>query len=363
VNRSAQRWKWFVVGFCAVIAVALYAGVLRQSWLATGTSADIVRAERQGVVYLHPTMGLIGQLVETQSAAVRGAPVDAAALRQALDSLATANGRVGVPLLATQRFADLRTQIEAALSRGPTGREAYDTYSDIVALAVDLAHRVGDTSHLVHDQDLDSYYVMDAALIRLPEAMVYAGRATDLVALAGSQNLSGDDAIRAAVARYRVASAAEEVGTGLNKSVDSTTYADLGTNIARQLDAFRAAVDSFSPPTILPQLAGPVDPTALAAGAHNVFVAALPLSHRLLGELDDLLAAREKAISGERRFETIAAAGGALLGLVLIGVAIVRPRTRRDKPGSRPAPTRDEEFVHSGQSSGWSLARSRGDAY
>jgi hypothetical protein len=111
---------------------------------------------------------------------------------------------------------------------------------------------------------------MDAALIRLPEAMVYAGRATDLVAMAGGgRDLGGDDAIRAAVARYRVASAAEEVGVGLNKSVDTTSYADLGTNIARQLDAFRAAVDSFSPPTMCRSSPGRWT-RRLTAGAHNV---------------------------------------------------------------------------------------------
>ena len=102
-----------------------------------------------------------------------------------------------------QRLADLTSQVESAFAKGETGRAAYDTYSGLVSLAVEMIRRIGDTSHLIHDPDLDSYYLMDAAIVRLPDAIVYAGRATDLVTLAGGGRSAGEDQVRAAVARFR----------------------------------------------------------------------------------------------------------------------------------------------------------------
>jgi hypothetical protein len=325
----AGRLIVVIVGACSLAIAGLFGTVLRQTWQAGTADAGVAKAERSGVVYLHTMVGLIGQLVETQSAAVRGAPVDAAVLRKSLSGVATADRSVGGALGVQQRFADLRDRVEAALSRADHGREAYQTYTDLVALAVDLADQVGDSSHLIHDQDLDSYYVMDSALIRLPNAMVFAGRAADLVTLAGGTELAGDDAIRAAVARYDVATAGEQVTAGLNKSIEATSRAALGTDIALQLDAFRAAVDAFAPPTMLAQLAGSVKAADLAAGAHQVFETALPLAHKLLSELDALLAARQQAIAAHQRFMKEAAGAAGAVGLVLVLVTLVQWRRRR----------------------------------
>lgn len=334
----ASRVVIVIVGACCLAIAGLFGTVLRQTWQASTADAGVAKAERSGVVYLHTMVGLIGQLVETQSAAVRGAPVDAAALRKSLNGVATADRSVGAALGVQQRFADLRDRVEAALSRAEHGRQAYQTHTDLVALAVDLADQVGDSSHLIHDQDLDSYYVMDSALIRLPNAMVFAGRAADLVTLAGGSELAGDDAIRAAVARYDVATAGEQVTAGLNKSIEATSRAALGTDIALQLDAFRAAVDAFAPPTMLAQLAGSVKAADLAAGAHHVFETALPLAHKLLSELDALLAARQQAIAAHQRFTKEAAGAAAAVGVVLVLVTVVQWRRRRShRPTSGPA--------------------------
>src|SRR5215469_14630615 len=235
----ASRLIIVIVTACTLTIAGLFGAVLRGTWQASTADAGVAKAERNGVVYLHTMVGLIGQLVETQSAAVRGAPVDATALRKSLAGVSTADQSVGGALGVQQRFADLRDRAEAALLRNDQGREAYQTYTDLVALAVDLADQVGDTSHLIHDQDLDSYYVMDSALILLPNAMVFAGRSADLVTLAGGSDLGGDDAIRAAVARYGVATAGEQVTAGLNKAVEVTSRAALGSDIALQLDAFQ----------------------------------------------------------------------------------------------------------------------------
>ncbi len=203
-------------------------------------------------------------------------------------------------------------------------------------LAVDIQRQVGDASHLIHDTELDSYYLMDAAIVRLPDAMVLAGRASDLVALAGGQTLGGEDAAQAAVARFGVSTAADQVRLGLNKSVNFTARADLGSNITERLDAFQAAADAFAPPTMLRELAGTVDAATLAANAQKVFAAATPLAHRLLSELQALLDARAAKVSGEWRFTAIASGAIAVLGLVMLWLlALTRRRPARRRGGGR----------------------------
>lgn len=321
-----------------LVAVGLMSEVVHRSWSSSTHDADVVAHERAGVVYLHPLVALVGQLVQTQSAAVRGDSVDAGTLRQRVATMGVADGTVGAELGTTQRYTDLRIAIDAALAGGDTGRAAYQTYTDVVALAVDLAHRAGDTSHLRQDQGVDSYNVMDAALNQLFTAMVSAGRAADLATLAGSSQLSGEDAIRAAVARYDVAAAGEAVTSGLNKSVDATASAELGTAIAPQLDAFRAAVAGFAPPTVLAQLAGNVDAATLAKAAHDVFEAAVPLDHKLLYSLDELLETRQDGVTGQRRFLVLATAGTIVAGLILLGLAVLGAFRRRPAGDGAPGP-------------------------
>lgn len=321
-----------VVSLCAIALAAAFVVVLRQSLAANAGDFGVVERERSGVVFLHPMTGLVGRLVEAQSAAVRGEKVDDAAVRKSLSSMAVANGKVHGVLGTDQRFTDLRRQVEAALDGGGTGRAAYQTYTDVIAITLELLQRVGDSSSLVHDPDLDSYYLMDSALVHLPAAMVYAGRAADLVALAGTTQLAGEDAVKAAVARYGVAASAEKVSAGLNKSIDNTARAALGANIAPQLDAFRAAADVFAPPTMIAQLAGEVNASDLAKAAHEVFTAALPLAHKLLSELDAVLAVRENSLGAQRRSTLWAGAGVVLVvvvALLMFAFTRARPRSRR----------------------------------
>jgi hypothetical protein len=168
---------------------------------------------------------------------------------------------------------------------------------------------------------------MDAAIIRLPDAVVLAGRATDLVTLAGGKTLTGEDQVAAGVARFGVANDAEAVSAGLTKSVDTTNKQDLGSNVAERLDTFKAAADAFSPPTMLAELATTVDAATLAANARRVYSAAASLAHLLLSELQALLDTRAAKLQAQQRFTLGAAAGGVIIALAISWLGIAgRPR-------------------------------------
>jgi len=332
VARSTSRRaaRVLVLSACTLAVAGLFAAVVRQSWAMNSAAAGIVRVESQGAAILHGMTTLVGELVEAQSAAVRGEKVDGESIRKAVAEIEEEDGEYGPVLQTHQRLTDLSAAVESALARADTGHAAYETYSGLVTLAVDMIHQVGDVSHLIHDPDIDSFYLMDAAIIRLPDAIVLAGRAADLVALAAGNELRGEDAVRAAVARFGVSAAAEQVSNGLRKSVDFTASPDLSSHIAERLDAFRAAADAFAPPTMLAQLADTVDPKVLAANARRVYATANPLAHRLLGELQTLLDKRTARLQGERRFTTVSAGLAALAGLVMLWLlALIRRRPGR----------------------------------
>ena len=318
-----------VVMICLVTVAVLFGGVVRQSWSATSQAAEVVRLEAAGAAMMHPMTTLLTELVSAQSAAVRGSEVDQASVRSALTNLQQADARYGAALGTSQRLSALATQIEATFEAGGTGRDAYQRYSSVIDLAIDLIRVIGDSSHLVHDPDLDSYYLMDAAIVRLPDAMVYAGRAADLVALAEPGNeLTGEDAVRVAVARFNVATNARLVTAGLRTSVDNTERSELGSNIVERLDAFRTAADAFAPPTMLQELANTVPARAMAENASVVFTTAQSLAHLLLSELEALLAARAETLAQQQRLIAIATAAGAVL-VVVIAWLVVLPNRRR----------------------------------
>ncbi len=366
MTRSAGRLsaRNVVVSVCAIAMAVLFAAVARQAWTTNAAAAEVVRAEYNGTLVLHPMTTLLSELVAAQSAATRGERVNPEAVRAALSELVVASGEDGDSLRIGQRLTDLTSQIESTFARAETGRAAYETYSSLVSLTVEMIRRVGDSSHLIHDPDLDSYYLMDAAIIRLPDAMVYAGRAADLVALAGGKALTGEDQVRAAVARFGVAYDAEQVSTGLTTGVDFTARSELGTNVVERLDTFRAAADAFAPPTMLQELATTVDAGAMAASARRVSTTANSLAHLLLHELEALLDVRARALAQEQRFTTVAGAAVSLIGFALLWLAIAgRPRRRPtqrfgaipadDLPVGSLAPAREmvdaEQLVRAGR--------------
>jgi len=336
IRRTARI---ILLSSCTLAVAGLFGAVVRQSWLTNSEAAEVVSMEAQGAEILHPMTTLLGEMVKAQSTAVRGEQVDAEGLRKALASVAEVDQKFGVALQTSERLDGLMAQVETAITRGETGRAAYDTYTGLVTLTRDLIRRIGDTSHLIHDPDLDSYYLMDAAIVRLPAAMVFAGRASDLVTLAGGKALEGEDVVRAAVARFGVSAAAEEVNDGLTKSVDFTSRSALGANIAERLDAFRAAADAFAPPTMLAELANTVNAATLAANANRVYAAANPLGHRLLGELQALLEERQAKLAADWRFTAVAGGLVTVIGLVMLWLLATR-RTRTGPADSVDVPSR-----------------------
>ncbi len=340
VRSSDSRFRR---GFRILVAVVLllavgglYGALVGQLKSATDEDESFVALERHGVAYLRPLTRLVGELTAAQSAAVRGAAVDTVALNAAVVAVSEVDRTDGPPLRTQQRWTDLRAAIDKVGKQRPTGPGALDAYADVVALATDLARKVGDTSKLILDPELDSYYLMDAAMLQLPAVLTAAGLAADLAYLTADRGkddqLPYEGFIDVAVARQQVATATEATSTGIRKALDATQRGALGANLTEPLDAFRAAADQLVPPAALRQATPTGNSSTISAAAQKIRATAVPLAAAVLTELDALLAVRQDHLASQRIYALGAAGAGVALAVILLWWSVpARGRARSDE--------------------------------
>jgi hypothetical protein len=324
-----------------VLALALAAAVIAPvatiaAWAAVDadSSHSDVLLGRRGVQYLKPLTALLGALVDGQSAAVRGEPVDAAPIKAHLDAVEDVERQHGAALGTRSRWQTLRDSVVELSERpGGAGIEAYQRWSQAVDLTVALMRRVGDTSKLILGPALDSYYLMDAGLLRLPDVIQGSGQLADLLAMTAA-NRTALDELRAAVVRDRVATASAAVNSGLGKVVDSTSSGRVSAALLAPLDQFGAAADALAPSVAVAVM--PPLPTNVVAASVGVRVAADRLAQTVWDELDGVLANRADELARRRLYMLLIALVGVIAG-ILVGMAGVR-RGRNGQDNAEPPP-------------------------
>ena len=331
---SATGRRAVRVAIGAALAVALLTPVavlFTLVWSSTGDRMAFAADERRGVAYLGPLTRLLSVVTDAQAEAVSGKPINPEPVRAAIVEVDAIDAELGGQLRTTDRWTTIRGIIQERTGRRWNDTiEAYTQFSDLVTQLMELNRKVGDGSRLILDPQLDSYYVMNAALLRTPEILVDSGRYTDLsvLAAAGTDGPAGPgratvrDSAALTAARNRVATNAIDLSDGLLKAFGSTSSTSLGPGLTRPLDDFRTSVDAVAPSNSL--LAQPPvrSPTDLESDQNALQQAALALQEAALGELDRLLDARQNAAERTR----LIAAGAALLGLLVAGAAAVTLR-------------------------------------
>ena len=180
MNRLKYPQKFLLISLLFALPLAFVLYHLNSS---IGDNMDIARKEIQGNAYLRPCLALMRDVAQEkrlarQVLAGRGgtrAAVLAEDARVAADlrAVSAVEARLGETLQTQAQFAALRDSahsLHAGLGQGTVGDS--DAAHDKVTAAVQaLISRVGDTSTLILDPDLDTYYTMDTTLLRVPEAV------------------------------------------------------------------------------------------------------------------------------------------------------------------------------------------------
>jgi GAF domain-containing protein/HAMP domain-containing protein len=163
-------------------------------------------AELYGTRYLRPLQSLL-QAVQEHARLDRAYRQDDATrtqltsarerIEQHLQELEAAQAQYGQALKVTTQVAEMRRQWEKIKTQSDalTLSQSADEHQLLAAAATNLIRFVGDSSFLILDPDLDTYYMMDAVVLKLPESQTLFAQVRDLGlrAIASEATLSPPD--------------------------------------------------------------------------------------------------------------------------------------------------------------------------
>ena len=257
-GRFSIRAKIFLIAFSFSLPIGVLVYLMVDS---INANITVARMEQKGNAYMRPLEHILERIGDDWIAAETCAPdPDACSARRkdastgvtrAIEELARADAEYGKDLLFTGpelakrgrqhvTVANVsREWAELAASKTP-GREQYGHLAGDVRTMIVHA---GDTSNLILDPDLDTYYLMDATLIALPETqdrMAQAG--LDVARLLARGKSTAEERIPVAVSaalleqdRARVMASSQ---TSLNE--DSNFYGTSPTLERNLVPAMRA---------------------------------------------------------------------------------------------------------------------------
>lgn len=269
--------------------------VLGETFLAS-SRADLafVASERAGVQVLRPALGALADLVS-------GRVPDLSALRAAV---------AAHPELGAER-AMAAVDAAAPAAGSPQGA------ATAAAALVDLVGAVGDSSKLVLDPDLDSFYVMDALVVQLPAALAAATEARVSHTGEDEKVRSGHRVLLAGTLGAHADDLAHDVRTALSDTARGILTRELQPMQAVST-ALAALDDSLSQDLTAD---GPADVGAVATAATSAVTPSV-------AALDSLLATRQSALASTERTVLVVTAVSLVLALwLVVGVTVL---TRRE---------------------------------
>ncbi len=332
LSRLRFAHKFALIGLVLVVAVA----VVGRAYVQTQNAQIAFSAkERVGIRVIEPTGELLGSLALARAAAVRGDDGLAerfAAVDETVGKVDAAVKADGAELGLEQDWAKLRDSIEATQGSLPEGvAERSEALGELTAGAAALIVKAGDTSNLILDPDLDSFYVMDALVTKAPGMLTGLADASDQAVLAevDAENAL-DHRIDLALTQGAVMSATSAGVGGLETSYEKTSDSKLESDLSGPAgEAAGAAEKAAEGLTALVRDgdAASVDPAAIDAAIEQA--AAL---HAALGPaLDRLIETRIGGFTGSRRNVLVAATVLVLVALYLfVGLLVaIRQGTGR----------------------------------
>ena len=257
--------------------------------------------ERLGVEYnreVFPLIDLAQQLRrDATAAAANGKEPDTLAgvkekLQAAQAKLAEVDKRLGAELGTTKSFAAVQEAF-AQTSSGKDVESVFKAHTSHVEALISLLTAVTDSSNLTLDPDLDSYFVMDAALFRVPDILENSGKLRGLGsailkagAITPQQQMALGEMIPIAEFQFR------NMRDGLAKSIAANPGLAQKLNLAQTFDDTNAFFTFARKNVIDAQNFEPETQQAYLVVANKAIDAQFQISHKLLNELDNLLQIR-----------------------------------------------------------------------
>ncbi|MFA4986735.1 MAG: hypothetical protein WC712_09145, partial [Candidatus Brocadiia bacterium] len=323
MNRLTFARKFILIGLltCAPLFILAYL-----QYTSSSDRIDFNRRELLGVEYLTSLSDFLHNvqlhrvLAATASGGDRASPKladDAArAADVAAEKMAQTDARLGEILQTTSLWNGTRTAWDLLKSQSGTPEEIDKAHSALCERRVRaLLHQVGNNSNLILDPDLDSFWLMDALVMKLPAL-------SDAVAGAAATVLYGNEGSRQAAAEadsLLERAAAEDLvdvnmGTAFRQPKSSSDGVNLRDRLGRL--AVHARTEALAHADLIRDSSGARgEPGAdeLRTASLKALAAFDALGASVRPELSRLIANRVSAFQGKRLQGLVAAIAVALV--------------------------------------------------
>ena len=324
--------------FSVPVAMLLFLLIKEQN-----IAIDFGQNERRGVEYINPIRHLLHDIQKHQVAFLNGA-AEAAALEKQIDedirSAQEVDGRYGKDLKTNHGLAGLVEKwstTKSLILRSSSNAKPENinsAYDDIVGKSIlPLIIQAGDTSQLILDPDLDSYYAMDSVVLNLPTLGQLIAQTNAHVAdlVLTHENMESKKQLISFLLA-RIEPTMEKVNTGLQTAINQNP--SLRSKLSVPLRAHTEAVKAFDDMIRRQVLdAGPsdfakIDLKAMSANGLKTLESNYAMYDVTIGVLDDLLMTRVGGFNQKRVYSLVIAGiaiAVALLFIASIGRSISKP--------------------------------------
>lgn len=323
--------------FVGALIVATY-GLVAEKQIAI----HFVRKELVGLQHLEALRGVYALVLkEGQGASPSASKSNATS--EAMDKLTTIgpvdSGQLDTAALE-RALAEAIEKLASATDQGQ--RQIF--FVEALTAARNLASRIGDDSNLTLDPDLDSYYVQDIAVAKMPALLSEIGELQSQLEMPSSAQLAPETlAVRALVLDGMIRSTLEGIQRDLQASYRGASGASLrqvlDADLENMFSAWNAHLD-----TVKAKLAGSPDASALDRSYTTAVDSAINAWTVSLAELKRLLNARLSNLLGnlQRSLFLNGLLAALSLGFALMtGRHIVRPLLKLERLADEVGQTKD----------------------
>ena len=302
-----------------------------------GEFVTFAEFELKGNAYQRPLEAALEGVVTYQSALRRNGPRDTASAKatvdKAMSELLVADKELGAALQFTTeglgkrgrahlQVTTLKKEWEEAAAT--SGSAANGKIDHIVADLRGFITHAGDTSNLILDPDLDSYYLMDVTLLALPQTQDRLGKVSNLVMdILARGNLSPDERTQIAVhaALIEESDLARVMSSAQTALKEDANFYGVSSSLQARLPPVLAEYEAASKAMIelTRKVAGgvAVDRAVYFDVAQKAIASSFQAWKVGVDELDGLLKARIEAYTARRMQTTILSALAVLVSILL----------------------------------------------
>ncbi len=293
----------------------------------TGEKIDFARREMQGNAYLRPLQKLVEQLPQSMSLAdaflrneefaVEHLPNKQAEIDEIMGVQQQVDSEQGDLLALSDQARVIRADWDDMKKHLPSLTPAIsnDLHRKLQADVLSLMSAAGDASNLILDPDLDTYYTMDALLLKLPESLDILSNIRLFVAGHAGQSLTPEQRASLVTQAGIVQANLDKLKKGMKVAFANNPGGTLKAGLDGPLAQYYSAEEN-----LLREISRQADKDRLDSDLnsfHSLSAAALFSNSRLWVqgsvELDKLLAARIKGFQQRRDMLLLLSLGAVLL--------------------------------------------------